>query len=55
MADIHKKVTPEYFKLVASGKKKFELRVNEFEINISSQKKVQLFGVDVSVAVKLVK
>ncbi len=27
-----KKIWPEYFDLVASGKKKFELRLNDFEI-----------------------
>ncbi|OGY42198.1 MAG: hypothetical protein A2Y67_01595 [Candidatus Buchananbacteria bacterium RBG_13_39_9] len=32
MAIIKKKIWPEYFDLVASGKKKFELRVNDFEI-----------------------
>ncbi len=33
MAVIKKKIWPEYFNLVSSGKKKFELRVNDFEIN----------------------
>ncbi|MSR71004.1 DUF3850 domain-containing protein [Candidatus Kaiserbacteria bacterium] len=31
MATIEKKILPEYFDAVASGKKKFELRMNEFE------------------------
>lgn len=30
---IHKKIWPEYFEAVASGKKKFELRLNDFEVN----------------------
>jgi len=30
---IKKKIWPEYFKVVSSGKKKFELRLNDFEIN----------------------
>ncbi len=33
MAIIKKKIWPEYFSLVSSGKKKFELRVADFEIN----------------------
>lgn len=32
MAIIKKKILPEYFNLVFSGKKKFELRVADFEI-----------------------
>lgn len=32
MTVIKKKIWPEYFKAVASGKKKFELRLNNFEI-----------------------
>ena len=32
MAIIKKKVWPEYFNLVSSGKKKFELRVADFDI-----------------------
>jgi len=32
MAIVKKKITPEYFDLVSSGKKKFEVRLNEFEI-----------------------
>ncbi|MCG2690167.1 DUF3850 domain-containing protein, partial [Candidatus Parcubacteria bacterium] len=28
-----KKIWPEYFDLVSSGEKNFELRVNDFEIN----------------------
>jgi ASC-1-like (ASCH) protein len=31
MAIIKKKIWPEYFALVSSGKKKFELRVNDFD------------------------
>ncbi len=33
MAVIKKKIWPEYFELVASGKKNFELRLNDFEVN----------------------
>jgi hypothetical protein len=33
MAVIKKKISLEYFELIASGKKKFEARVNDFEIN----------------------
>lgn len=33
MATIEKKIWPEYYEAVASGKKKFELRLNDFEIN----------------------
>lgn len=32
MATVRKKIWPEYFELVFSGKKKFELRVNDFDI-----------------------
>lgn len=32
MRRIEKKILPEYFDAVASGKKKFELRLNEFEV-----------------------
>lgn len=32
MAIIKKKVWPEYFELVSTGKKRFELRLNDFEI-----------------------
>jgi len=32
MAIIKKKIWPEYFKLVKSGKKKFELRLADFDI-----------------------
>ena len=32
MALIHKKIWPEYFDAVASGKKKYELRLNDFEV-----------------------
>lgn len=32
MAIIHKKAWPEWFEAVASGKKKYDLRLNEFEI-----------------------
>ncbi len=33
MAVIKKKIWPEYFELVAGRKKKFELRLNDFEVN----------------------
>lgn len=33
MAVIKKKIWPEYFDAVASGKKKYELRLNDFEAN----------------------
>jgi len=33
MPIIKKKILPEYFEAIASGKKKFELRLNDFEIN----------------------
>ena len=33
MAIIHKKILPEYFEAVASGKKKYELRLNDFNVN----------------------
>lgn len=32
MSTIKKKIWPEYFDAVAEGKKKFELRLNDFEI-----------------------
>lgn len=32
MAIIKKKITPKYFDLVGSGKKNFELRVHDFQI-----------------------
>jgi ASC-1-like (ASCH) protein len=32
MAIIKKKIWPEYFELVSTGKKKFELRLNDFEV-----------------------
>jgi len=32
MAVIKKKITPQYFDLVSSGRKKFELRLDDFEI-----------------------
>ena len=32
MAIIKKKIWPEYFELVESGKKKFELRLNDFDV-----------------------
>jgi len=32
MAIINKKIWPEYFNAVASGKKKFELRLNDFDV-----------------------
>ena len=33
MATIHKKVWPEYFEKITSGKKKLELRLADFEVN----------------------
>jgi ASC-1-like (ASCH) protein len=33
MAVIKKKIWPEYFGAVVSGKKKFELRLNDFDVN----------------------
>ena len=33
MSIIKKKIWPEYFEVVVSGKKKYELRLNDFEIN----------------------
>lgn len=33
MATIHKKVWCEYFEQIISGKKKFELRLADFEVN----------------------
>jgi len=33
MAIIKKKIWPEYFEAVKSGKKKFELRLNDFDVN----------------------
>lgn len=33
MATIHKKVLPEYFEQIMTGKKKLELRLADFEIN----------------------
>ena len=33
MALIKKKIWPEYFEAVVSGTKKFELRLNDFEVN----------------------
>lgn len=33
MAIIKKKTWPEYFDLIASGKKKFDLRLNDFKVN----------------------
>lgn len=32
MSTINKKIWPEYFVAIVSGKKKFELRLNDFEI-----------------------
>lgn len=32
MAIINKKIWPEYFEPVASGQKKYELRLNDFEV-----------------------
>ena len=31
--EIKKKIWPEYFEAVNSGKKKYELRLNDFEVN----------------------
>jgi len=33
MKIIKKKIWPEYFEAVTSGKKKFELRLNDFDVN----------------------
>ena len=33
MSSIHKKILPQYFDLIASGKKKFELRLADFDVN----------------------
>ena len=33
MATINKKIWPEYFEAIASGKKKYELRLNDFVVN----------------------
>jgi hypothetical protein len=33
MATIHKKCWPELFQLVSEGKKRFDLRLNDFEAN----------------------
>jgi ASC-1-like (ASCH) protein len=33
MAIIKKKILPQYFEAIISGKKKYELRLNDFEIN----------------------
>jgi ASC-1-like (ASCH) protein len=33
MAVIKKKILPEYFDAVASGKKKYEFRLNDFDVN----------------------
>lgn len=33
MATIHKKVWKEYFEKIISGKKKFELRLDDFDVN----------------------
>lgn len=33
MAIIHKKILPEYFEEIVSGRKKFELRLADFEIS----------------------
>ncbi|HRZ29877.1 MAG TPA: DUF3850 domain-containing protein [Candidatus Paceibacterota bacterium] len=32
MAEIHKKIQPQYFEAILSGKKNYELRLNDFEI-----------------------
>ncbi len=33
MKIIHKKIWPKYFDVISSGKKNFELRLNDFKIN----------------------
>lgn len=33
MAIIRKKIQPQYFDAILSGKKNFELRLNDFDIN----------------------
>ncbi|EKD32815.1 MAG: hypothetical protein ACD_76C00142G0004 [uncultured bacterium] len=33
MSIVKKKILPEYFDAVVSGKKKFELRLNDFDVN----------------------
>lgn len=33
MAEIKKKILPEYFEAIVAGKKKYELRLNDFEVN----------------------
>ncbi len=33
MKIIKKKIWPEYFEMVVAGKKKYELRLNDFEVN----------------------
>lgn len=33
MVVVRKKILPEYFEAILSGKKKFELRLNDFEID----------------------
>ena len=33
MAIIKKKIWPEYFEAIVSGKKKFELRLNDFDVS----------------------
>lgn len=33
MATIKKKIWPEYFEAVVSGRKNYELRLNDFEVN----------------------
>ncbi len=32
MSEIHKKIHPEYFDVIVSGQKKYELRLGDFEI-----------------------
>lgn len=45
MAVIKKKCWPEYFEAVVSGKKKYELRLNDFEVNGRKvEKKVTYVG-----------
>jgi len=44
MATIKKKIWPEYFDAVASGKKNWELRLNDFEIHDGDTLLTDFFG-----------
>jgi ASC-1-like (ASCH) protein len=46
MAIITKKITPEYFELIKSGKKKFELRLAEFEVKEGDLLVLEEFDMD---------